>query len=278
MEALRQHLRNHGVVHSLWTIAVLLLIIAALILATPDGKSVGEYIAFATSIASLVLAVVAIGHALVANQSFSETVGSLKSSAEDVKNAASNVCEVSNVLSKQSDRLLEEVVSLPPAVRALSDKLEASLLRPSAPASGEAHELPLGPSSDQDVYHAKMAAGVRASLYLIVRSFATGKPIDTNQIFPNDLWRHWTDGVLHAAVTFQPYGALLVAGDSSDVKVLGIGSLDPLRVEKSVREIMGNGHAEVIRAIDTYFSLPNGGQQVATTGASDATENSRSES
>jgi hypothetical protein len=120
MKALREHLRLHGAVHAVWTIAMLLGIVAALLLMSPNGNAVGEYIAFATSIASLVLAVVAIGHALIANQSFSETVGSLKTSTDGVQAAAREICTVSVELSHQSERLIGEFSELPPAVRAIS--------------------------------------------------------------------------------------------------------------------------------------------------------------
>lgn len=68
--SLRSHMQRHGFVHALWTISILILIIASLLLGLPNGNLIGDYIAFSASIAPLVLAVVAIFYSIISNHPF----------------------------------------------------------------------------------------------------------------------------------------------------------------------------------------------------------------
>jgi hypothetical protein len=249
MKGVLAHLRIHGAVHALWMISLLILVIAALILMMPDGKSVGDYIAFATSIASLVLAVVAIGHSLISGQSFAETVGSLKSSADDVKNAATNVCEVSNILSGQSERLLLEFGALPPAVKAISDKLDAQFApsQQSIPANGE-----LQLDGQENVFSGPMPNGLRLAIYSMIRSFSTGKPIVTEQFKISQVWQSWISGSLGTLLIVKPAGIDLKF-ESQGIVVSSLGSLDAAKIERGARDIFQASIPELLLAVDQYF-------------------------
>ncbi len=175
----------------MWTVAVLLAIIAALLLRLPNGSAVGEYISFSASIASLVLAVVAIGQALVANQGFSETVGTLRSSSDELRSAATNIAETSATLNQRCEDIIGQVAKVPAAVEALGAKLDeqvASAVKPEVPVRG------LGDDVTYDIIN-NMPMGGQLSLYVLAKSFVSGKAFDTSDVFSKDTHYLWT-GVL----------------------------------------------------------------------------------
>ena len=119
---MKVHFQKYGFVHAFWLITILIMIIAGLLLRAPSGDKIGDYIAFAASIASLVLAIVVIFYSMISNQGFSETVGSLKTLATTVHESANDIKLVSSDFVDKASEIFGELSEIRPEVRAISEK------------------------------------------------------------------------------------------------------------------------------------------------------------
>lgn len=252
--SLRSHMRAHGAVHALWTISLLVLIVASLLLGLPNGNLIGDYIAFAASIASLVLAVVAIFYSIISNQSFSETVGTLKSSAEIVKSAADRVCDVSMTLNDQSERLINEVLALPPAVQAISDKIDTKF----APSSNALDSEGKGQAeSDQPLNKIKTVGAILA-LYVVGASYRNGKEVDADLMLPKHaIWSNYVAGFLHSLYMFCPGGIGLVRKNNTGTGIYTVTTLGKFKEDDFFAQIAKNDSPDLAlmkSLVDNYFS------------------------
>ena len=211
----------------------------------PSGSAVGEYIAFAASIASLFLALVAIGQTLISNQGFSESLSMLSQSADDVKAAAGVVTSATAQLSSQSDEVLLEVRSLPPAVREIAEKLDTSVRAPQADSAqaGATNQLPK-----------RMANGLRLALFTICRSFTTGKPIDSSKLSSQAIVRNWLIGAINAVQYFGPCGITISEAGEGKFKVDSLGSYDAAALERSLYDLKEELPEGALKEIETFFA------------------------
>jgi hypothetical protein len=267
MDALRSHFKAHGSVHAVWLIAVLIGIIAALLLIMPNGKSVGDYIAFAASIASLVLAVVAIGQSLIANQSFSETIGSLRASAENVETAARNIADTSNTLSDQSERMIGEVSRLPPAFEELSSRLNERLTPPAFSSGAEEGEPPLlsNPMSLFD----NTSYGGKATLYIASLARTYSKPIELDKIFQDAVWQNFVAGYLQALIVSPSFGLkirLSSEGGGTKFLVDDMGEFPMSDIISQFRNAAQLIQDQNQKRIDSYFANDPGVEPVQAGG------------
>lgn len=259
MESLREHFRSHGAVHALWLISVLLAIIAALILMSPNGAAVGEYIAFATSIASLVLAVVAIGQTLISNQGFSETVGALRSSADNIQVTARNIADSSSLLSQKAEFISEQAEKVPSVVEALSAKLDDRIFRKSSAEISQADAI--GPGRKTEQIYGGSTFGTIMCLYAMSKAFKENKAIDTSSILSGIKAQIGMSGVmlgfLNAMRDLGSCGIVVDYALSDNrhlYRVTNMGSIDP-DIVISLFEKYDDKEGNLERAsIDNYFS------------------------
>lgn len=257
MKVLLNHFRVHGAVHAIWVIAVLIFVIAALILMRPNGNAVGEYIAFAASIASLALAIVAIGQSLIANQSFSETVGVLRSSGVNLEQTARNIADTSAALSQQAERMVGEISGLPPAFREISAKIDA-LRTPQAESDQSLKDAEKVGKPGNRLLENSSVDGVTIGLYVLARSIETKKIIETRAIFPPKTeWDYFVAGVLHTIRTAEPLGIKLSFtrdGARFLFTVQEAGTFDHASVTKSLESFREGALFEKKELVDTYFA------------------------
>lgn len=268
MAGLWAHFKNHGAIHALWMIGVLLLIIAALLIRSPGGNIIAEYFAFATSIASLVLAIVAIFHSVVSNQSFSETIGSLRTSAESVQTAARNIADTSAILSEQSERMIGEVSRLPPAFQELSEKINEKFTQD----TGEAENRQGGVLNIGLAYFDETVYGGKLSFYILALSHLRSKNFSIYDMFADQVvWSNFISGYMHAIRITKPCDIDLGynTSDESDSMLFILTSIGSLPVKEIVNSFskMDDEYTKPERQIvDSYFfGLPSAGDDQGKT-------------
>lgn len=192
------HFRSHGHVHAIWIIALLVAIVAWLLLGERDGKVINEYISFASSLASLILAVVAIFYAIVSTQSQSESVGALNASVREIASAAGNISRTSAALEEKAESMIGEVRGIAPAFEDLRNRVNAASL-------DTAPKTPTGLSILDNVSY-----GGKVGFYLVALSLQQSKGFNPYNVFENDaVWSNWIMGFLHAVRAWKPCGVIL---------------------------------------------------------------------
>jgi hypothetical protein len=254
---LKEHVRKHGAVHSVWMITVLLLVILVLVFRDPDSDRLGTIIGFAASAVSLVLALVAIGYSFVSNQSFSEVVGVLRSSTENIQTAAQNIVESSAALSGQSEVLVGHAEKMPTVVAELSAKLDEKVFSQSNSVSSRV---------DDDVEKAKTGYsqsrfGGQLALYAIAMAYKNESVIDPKAIFPEPAQHTWASilvGFILCVMAFKPCEVYLEpvaaeGGNSARYRVKSIGSLDHIDIIKMFSAYDDKDGNKERLAVDNYF-------------------------
>lgn len=258
MKQIATHFRRHGLIHAIWLFSVLLALIAFLLLRLPNGQSVGDYIAFAASIASLVLAIVAIGQSLLANQSFSETIGSLRQSSEALRNTALNVEKTSGSLSGKMDELAGSVARMPEAFDALSAKIEASQELAFSDSTAEYQTPGRTPVLDK-ISSFRFASEM--ILYASAISLKENVPYDPKEVVgeASDFWKGiMTGGTIlladskFAGITMDD----MTVHGSIRVKTLNLGDFEADSLIESIRAERADH--EFVKAIDAYFAAAKG--------------------
>jgi uncharacterized membrane protein (Fun14 family) len=247
-----EHFQKHGAIHALWAISVLLLIVAWLLLQAPNGQLIGQYIGFAASVASLVLALVAIGYAFVSNQGFSQSVGALEVSSRDVRSAAQNIAEVSRLLSEKAEILTGEVARVPDAMLALTEKIDANALK-----SAELPAKLVQNDNNAGIPYNKIRTGGAVALYLLAKAELSKKGFLLTDIFKDKdlkVWAALTTGYLIAIDGFNIFGISLDLSSDDKTKVLSLGSLKPEEMLENITQRKDNTLDSIRNTIDLYFS------------------------
>lgn len=255
MQNLQNHFRKHGAIHATWAIMVLVAIIVSQVLGTINGDKINDFISFASSLASLILAVVAIFYAMISNQSFSETIGSLKLSAASVEKAAERVCDVTGDLGRKSDQLTSQLADFSPALSRVSERLDQFSL----PEGGSDADVS-GEASARQAAQNPETNGVRVAIYAIYLSKRHTKPIILSRLF-QDLPEHkqsWTDyvaGYLAAVHLYEPLGIKLEREpDAEEYLTLSLGRLTEDAVYSRVGRLPDTDYFLTLRkGVDRYF-------------------------
>lgn len=254
---MRAHFTRHGAVHAIWLIAVLTAIIAWLLLRTPDGKSIGDYIAFAASIASLILAVIAIGYSMLSNEGLIATVGNLNSSSSTIAEAAENIKAQNASLDATISELSGQVADVPASMRALTDRLDqkiASEAEKEAPTVGDENAVS---KSGFDMEYARF--GVQLTLYILAKAFSSQKPFDAAAVI-KDTGGIWPGLIMGGCLIIEQFSPLDVKiemfkiDDKSLRRVVSFGSIDVQSVLENFPSFSDDDRAGMQAAIDKYFA------------------------
>jgi hypothetical protein len=260
---LARHLKLHGAVHAIWAISVLTLIIAAILLGTVNGSKINEFISFASSLASLILAIIAIFYAMISNQSFGETIGFLTSSSNSIQKAADNLANTSASLNERIEAVVGEVARVPAAMEELSSKFDAQI----ASAASAPTLLPAmaGASATSKLMN-DCRYGTQLGLYALAKAFITRKAFDSSAVFPSDKSGNWNaimTGFTVAIYDFKPCGLSLTSAKTKDSTVYSVssfGDIDPGGVIAHLDEAASEGD-ELVKDVDKYFEDPRVGSE-----------------
>jgi hypothetical protein len=188
----KDYFRTYGHIHAIWTIALLIAVIAWLLLGERNGNIINTYISFASSLASLILAVVAIFYAVISNQSHSETIGTLRVSSDSLETAARNIADTSTVLNRRFEDVVGQVAMVPAAVEALSAKLDER-----AAVAAEA-QLPEVQGTDNETLRLfnDMKFGGQVFMYILAKSAKELKAFNTDKVFDKERTSTWDSMLL----------------------------------------------------------------------------------
>lgn len=215
MSAIREHFRRHGAIHLLWVIAVLTMVLAALLTRSPGAESLISLISFASAIAALLLAVVAIFYAIVSNQSFSDASSDLTRSASDVLAASHALDRNMQEYLAQSQTLLLAVEAVPTSVESLRDQF-AEALENSAKADAT-------PAADRgNRIFGSVNNGVATTLHIIYLSYKKGKEFRAGDVMERDYFEGLVSGICSVMSYCDIDGIKMIrAGATYQVKSLG---------------------------------------------------------
>jgi hypothetical protein len=105
-------------IHAFYVLAILVSIIIVLVTIQWSGiPNLAEKISFALTLASLILAALAIGYAVYSNTTFSQTILTLNTVAGDVSKTAGNI-------SKAADSLNRAIENIPSRLESMEDKVD----------------------------------------------------------------------------------------------------------------------------------------------------------
>ncbi|HEY6331178.1 MAG TPA: hypothetical protein VI756_17760 [Blastocatellia bacterium] len=155
-------------IHAFWIIGDLVAIIIYLLVKRfGDNGNVVTYVSFASTMASLILAVVAILYAFISNASLSQNITA-------INNAASDVSAQAKQLSEASTELTGKIEGIPPSIKSVETKVDL-LVRSRIPES-KAFDL-IGARSGKLIGLARREVVSRVSQILDQRSFS-GPAVD----------------------------------------------------------------------------------------------------
>ena len=245
---------NNWVVHLGWIVVILILSLCALVIYSPSGEVIKDYVSFAGAISSIILASIAIIYSFVSNQNIANATASLLSSVGSADDSARRVKESAAAIDDAVSKLRAEFGGIGPAVEGISKKLEEVTLPFSPAEEGAAikaeaqKDLPLG-----------MSPGVDATFYALALSHANNdKPLVFTEIFAGaeggGTWVDYCLGVASALAASRPFGMTihreqLKDGRRSKYSVSSWGSIDPDEIISAPNIIPGWTR----EAIEAYF-------------------------
>lgn len=223
------HFKLHGTVHLLWIITILVALLTGCFILLPNGALVRDYISFASSVSSIILAVVAIFYSIFSNSSFSEMVGSLQSSVERTQASSQLLTTSTSTMAELAEKISLDLSSLEPRFASVESKIEERL-----PPSGLT-QAPYQSNSDikdqNGLLKVRGTIGIGVSLDVVKRMHETGKAFNSTKAFDTEIWQHYVAGCLALLGSLQPCGIVIsrTARDTFFLESLGnlqLGALD----------------------------------------------------
>lgn len=276
--AFGNHLRNHGAIHASWLFGGMALVIAALLLTSPNGALVNDYISFASSLASLILAVVAIFYSIIANQDVTKNIGALAASAQEMNNRATAVGALADTLSQATEKILTEFSTFGPTVEEISNKIDRSVLpQPNSGGSSESAELPL---EDSGIIKDDPAMATLLTLYIVAKTHLRGvNKVSIERMFvDNQVWDNFCSGCMDTIKTLRPCGIVLnkFGGEKNEsgrviyyYSVQDLGSFKATEVLEYIARVRFPSWTQYQSLVDNYIeSVLNADEQSKDAGSS----------
>lgn len=261
MGGLQKHFQLHGSVHAWWTIAVLILVIAALLLFMPNGTAINEYISFASSLSSLLLAVVAMFYAFISNQNSSENVSDLRASALQITNSSGALSNISKDLHQQISVLTSDFSDIRPRVEQIHSQI-SGMTNPATPSSDGA-DVQYDQSS---LFKRDIGIGVRIAFYELDKALRLGvSKIDLETIYgKSSIWLNFMQGVHDVIYTLRPCGIELnkierdkkeeEKGPTYYYEIVKIPADISQQIQKETTEDKLTGYPGPVQSINSYLT------------------------
>lgn len=237
-------------INLLWTIAVLIMIVAAFAVIAPGGALLQNYISFASAIASILLALVAIGYSFISNSSLSNTLGDLRSATQSLAEQTTRLNAASSGLSDEAEEILKKLSDLPEHVTQFRgevakkiDDLTATKIQDQSPeASGVSKSL-----------------GHALALYLIARAKQAGRSFVFEELFSDDSMvapRYYCQGVIEALQKYSING-VRIEGIEGKYYVADLGGFDGEGIISRTQKVRSDPDNNLLDRsvveIDKYF-------------------------
>lgn len=244
----------------IWTIALLFLIIAGLVLMLPNGKFVVDYISFASSIASLILALVAIFYSIISSEGFYTSISDIKGLSTDISEESSKLASNSDKLLKISDDIISNLSQIPSSFDELRGQVDGRFdeLMSNFSKTDEVidDKKPETPSKNQ-IFPKKPTVGASISIYLLVIAFENGKKFSTNKIFNKVNIIEYVTAYISCLATFEIHG-LKIKYTGKDFEIESLGDINADYVKENIEKNGKEGFVKLrSKEINSYFSLNN---------------------
>lgn len=235
-------------VNLLWVILFLTSIIIAQFVITPSGELLRELISFAAAVASLLLALVAIGYSFISSNSLQTMLAEVRSSAGEIAKETARINEASRGL---SDEVEEALRVLPKRIDDLPAKLEHQFKARELDAASTVAAPPKELSADGAEEHAGRTNGMLFAIYALCMSHKHSKPLEFDKVFKGlpDSFSYYCTGVFE---TFRTYRVCDVVVEGFEGKYYA-SSVGSLRSDVVIRETEG-----YIRKLPDDHALPKG--------------------
>lgn len=237
---------------AVWLISLLLLVIAGLVLLLPNGQLLVNYVSFAASIASLILALVAIFYSIISSEGFFRTVGNIQGLSEDIRSESERVASNSSEFAERSDRLLEQLSQIPGSVDRMAERFEGrfdDLL-----SSVSARPVEQGETNDKQFFAEIPTFGSTVAVYLLAKAAQAGKEFDITKIFDTASVKDYVQGFITCIASLHVKG-IRIEYKKDIFKVVEKGEFDPDYIIETVGERYEKGFVRAnAAAIDAYFA------------------------
>ncbi|QDZ06706.1 hypothetical protein FPZ24_03780 [Sphingomonas panacisoli] len=238
----------------IWTIGVLLLVIAGLLVKRPGGESIVSYISFAAAITSIVLAVVAIIQSYFSGHTLSTATGSLQNIADQISKNSVDLDSKIAAFSENASALLEDLSQVPNSLTDmksdLSDRLDKLLSSKSQDAPVEQN------AAEADLPFFKGATvGMNAAVYLMARTWEGPKTVDVNKVFKSKILASYVGAVL-GVIARESINGVVMETKASRFTIESFGN----RNVQKIRERAANpkeSTKKIFDEIDKYFDDPD---------------------
>lgn len=233
---------REAIIHLLWTVGVILMFgIWQFSTVWASSTDLVQAISLAVGITSFVVGVYAIFQGLVSGSSLNAVAEGLRGSAEQVSNAASRVESASQELSCK-------IETIPAQISDMAFKLDSIYL--SMESIGESK---LKSSSKRTIYD-EFRPNEIISLYAVVKSSETGKPVHTRSIFGDEFPFGFTHGYLSALAR---YGIIDAHQDLDEpgFVINGINDLSPEEIKNRIENLSERAYVSKNKPlIDKFFA------------------------
>ena len=224
--SLQQYLKERGHIHLLWLIVVLLLVIAAQLIMRPGGETVNIFISFASSLASLILAIVAIFYSIITNQNFSGSISKIETASTDLHQTTKVVQSSLLDFSMKMDELRSDVSQVPGSVEQIREHMMEQLneMLPKGASYLNMH------SQHPSISDKSMSKGLAVGLYLFKRIALGERNFNMNDVDWDDQYGEAIAlGVLSSIAYFEPFGTRMnQVGTSFSVDIVGAFDLEAI--------------------------------------------------
>lgn len=260
--SVQKYVQERGHIHLLWTIFILVLVISGLLIKSPNGGTISDYISFAASIASLILAIVAIFYSIVSNQTFFESVGTLHTISKSIQNNSDIINCTIDEFNKKTDGLIVRISDVPQSVEKLADGLNTRLDALSITTASE--KTPDKGNTSKYPFLDRASTGTLLGLYLLGQSFEKTIPFQLSKMFSDKTLGSYMNGLINAfrSTAFQ---GLKIEYSENTYTVLDTGSIKFTEFNENIRKSKNKLTVETIKIIDSYFSNEQSGKKVIDT-------------
>ena len=249
---------NIPAIHLSWVIGLLALGIIAMVVYSPSSDKIQSYISFASTISSILLAVVAIIYSMISNRSFDSTLAEIRSSALSIAEETKRLNVASRGLSNETEQALQRLTDLPVAFNRMSgdlsnkiDALSATRITSSDEASNS--------SSDNSFSPGGKTFGVNLALYFIYLSSLNTRPIVMDQIFPDRDQagiKNYVQGVMDSIKYFKVFG-IDIDGITGQYMIKSSGSFELEEFASEIKSKTGpSSFIKLMNCGERYFDEP----------------------
>lgn len=204
-------------VHLGWIIAVLLAVISVLLWRTPSGENLANFLGFAASISSLILAIVAIFYSILSNSNLSILLSEIGAASSRISDESIQLRGTADKFEESLRQTRREVEGINPQIERLHSRIDEGFQTFSAqdPAVGEANGF-------ANLF--RTTRGVKFAFYAIAKCVTLDKRLNYEALPSEALRNHIkaTVATLHGI----RYCGFICSEDRTELHIIEAGTFD----------------------------------------------------